>query len=500
MSALEPHDVRTVEELLTLDPVLLSRLQGVANTTRLQITARIKEWRARLADGLAAPAGPRQALTPTDAADLLLRTVSTPRSPSRGGIARLVLGFGTSLDAFATHAQLAANLAEPVQHTRASQLLGKLQELWAADDDARALLDRLADAVSARLGELGAVATVAELTRAVLDALASEDPPDERLARGLLRFALERRKAMNRADGSQPPVWVRRRGGVVSLLAEDQALFDVAESLAAEADRTVAAAGDPTRVVVPAGRVRSRLQAAVPAGAALPPALAEPQRRVTLAAATSTHAAASGAGELHHRDLAPVVALELTFAGFGGQQLAPEEIRERVRVRFPAVPELPQHPALQALVTEAGLGLTFDERLRVYRAVQAGSVTTGLESRRPTSLAVSTSPVGSTGALGARLEMSLASRSFLALGVCADRLPRFVAAARARYGATVVDLTGVLLDALRTASAAVGLPWELVRAADAEDGSSRGRRGLHELVRRSWPEVEAASSGRCGLA
>ena len=83
-----------------------------------------------------------------------------------------------------------------------------------------------------------------------------------------------------------------------------QALFDVAESLAAEADRTVAAAGDPTRVVVPAGRVRSRLQAAVPAGAALPPALAEPQRRVTLAAATSTHAAASGAGELHQPPVA----------------------------------------------------------------------------------------------------------------------------------------------------------------------------------------------------
>src|SRR5207247_21269 len=47
-------------------------------------------------------------------------------------------------------------------------------------------------------------------------------------------------------------------------------------------------------------------------------------------------------------------------------------------------------------------------------------------------------------------------------------------------------------DALRTASAAAGLPWEVVRAADAEGESSRGRRGLHELVRRAWPDVEAA--------
>jgi serine/threonine protein kinase len=496
LSALETYGLKTVGELLTVDPVRLSRLQGVANATRLQITARIKQWRAHLGDPVPADRGTGQVLTPPEAAYLLVRTVATRRSPSRAGIARLVLGFGTQLDAFATHADLGANLDPPVTTGRATQLFGKLQELWAADDDARALLDRLADAVTARLTELGTVATVAELTATVLAALAPQPHPDERLARGLLRFALERHKAVTRAtkpaDDSRLPVWVRRRGGVVTLLGQDQALFDVAESLAAEADRLVAAAGDPARAVVPATRVRARLEAAVPAGIAVPAELAQPARRVALAAAASTQAAASGAGELHHRDLAPIAALELTFAGFGGQQLAPEEIRERVRVRFPWVPELPQRPALDALVTAAGLELRFDDRLRVYRANQAGTRTTGLESRQPTSHALATSPVGSTGALGARLEQSLASRSFLALGARADRLPRFVRAAESRYRATVVDLTGVLLEALKEASAAVGLAWDVVRAADAEAESSRGRRGLQELVRRSWPDVEAA--------
>jgi serine/threonine protein kinase len=491
LSALEPYAVQTVGELLTVDPVRLSSMPGVANATRLQISARIKEWRARLGADLRPLETSGQVQTPTDAAGLLVRAVANRRSLSRGGITRLVLGFGTDLDAFATHAQLGANLDPPVTSNGATQLLKRLQELWAADDAARALLDRLADAVSARLTELGSVATVDELTRTVLDALAPEKHPDERLARGLLRFTLERRRAMSKADGSREPVWVRRREGVVRLLAAEQSLFDVAESLAAEADRLVAAAGDPTRAIVPAHRVRGRLEAAVPAGVSVPAALAEPGRRATLAAAASTRAAASGAGELHHRDLTPVAALELTFAGFGGQQLAPEEIRERVRVRFPAVAELPQRHVLDALVTEAGLGLTFDDRLRVYRATQAGSRTTGLESRRPTSLAVTTSPVGSTGALGARLETSIASRSFLALGVYADRLTRFVTAAQARYAASVVDVTGELLGALRKASEGV-VPWEQVRAADAEGESSRGRRGLNELVRRSWPEVEAA--------
>lgn len=491
LSALEPYAVHTVGELLTVDPVRLTRLPGVANATRLQISSRIKQWRKRLGKGLGSSVGSRQALTPTDAADLLLRVVAGPRSPSRGGIASLVLGLGTTLDAFATHAQLGAHLNEPVLQARVTQLFGTLQELWAADDDARALLDRLADAVTARLSELGTVATVAELTAPVLEALTPQSSPDERLARGLLRFALERRRAMNKADGSRPPVWVRRRGGIVTLFAEDQALFDVAESLAAQADRIVAA-GDPTRTVIPASRAQAQLAMAVPAGIAVPENLAEPLRRVALAAAASTQAAASGAGELHHRALAPVTALELTFAGFGGQQLTPDELRERVRVRFPAVPALPQRPALDAVVTQARLGLIFDERLRAYRATQPGFATTGLESRRPTSLGVTTSPVGSTGALGARLEQSIASRSFLALGIRADRVPRFVTAARVRYGATVVDLTGVLLDALRSVSAAAGLSWDLVRAADAESEPSRGRKGLNELVRRAWPTVEAA--------
>ncbi|WP_433792658.1 BREX system serine/threonine kinase PglW [Actinoplanes sp. CA-252034] len=492
LSALEPYAVQTVGELLTVDPVQLSRLQGVANATRLQITARIKEWRARLGAQIGATERSGPELTPADAADLLLRAVATPRSPSRGGVVRLILGFGTTLDAFATHAHLGANLDEPVQQSRITTLLGTLQERWAGDHEARALLDRLADAVSARLTELGSVATVAELTRTVVETLRPGTHQDERLARGLLRFALERRKAMNKADGSQAPVWVRRRGGLVTLLAEDQALCDVAESLAAEADRLVNATGDLANTVIPAQRAQARLEAAVPTESSWPSALADPLRRVSLAAAASTFAAASGAADLHHRDFTAVAALAQTFADFGGQQLTPDEIRERVRVRFPAVSELPRRPALDGLIADAGLGLTFDDRLRVYRALHTGAATTGLDSRSATSLATITSPVGTTGALGARLETSIGSRSFLALGTRADRLGRLIDAAQARYGATAVDLTGALLEALRSVSAAANMPWDLVRAADAERESSRPRRGLEELIRRSWPEVEAA--------
>lgn len=492
LSALEPYAVTTVGELLTVDPVRLSRMQGVANATRLQISARMKEWRERLGDARESDELDGRPPTPAEAADLFLSAVASKRAPNRGAMVRLVLGVGTDLEAFATHAQLAAHLPEPVTTARGTQILSALQEAWASDDRTRRLLDLLADAASTRLTILGGVATPGEVAEAFVGALSTSDDRDERLVLGLLRFALERRRALNRAGGSADSVWLRRRDGKVTLLAEDQALFEVAEVLGGQAEHLVQAIDDPRRGVVAAAQVRAKLAAAVRQHRDLPDPLTDPMRLAQLAAAMSASGAVTGGGELHHRGLTQVAALELTFKDFGGGlQLGPVEIRDRVSVRFPSVPELPQRPTLDALVQDAGLGLVYDDRLGIYRSPKLGA-TTGLESRQPTSLSVTTSPVGVSGAIGARLEGSIASRSFLALGVRADRLTKFVLAAEAQYAARVVDVTGVLLDALRAASERTGLPWELVRAADAESETSRGRRGLNELVKRSWSQVEQA--------
>ena len=224
----------------------------------------------------------------------------------------------------------------------------------------------------------------------------------------------------------------------------------------------------------------------------LPDGMRDGARLARLAAATSRTALASGAGELHHRDLRRGrPSRSRSPASAGGNSSSADELRQRVSVRFPGLAPLPKGDALGSLVQQAGLGLVFDERLGVYRAPETAGRTTGLETREPTRLATRTSPV-SDGAVGARLDTSVTSRSFLALGVRADRVARFVTAAERRFDATTVDLTGVLLDALRAASAEAGLPWELVRAADAEGAGSRGRRGLDELVRRSWPRIEDA--------
>jgi len=56
----------------------------------------------------------------------------------------------------------------------------------------------------------------------------------------------------------------------------------------------------------------------------------------------------------------------------------------------------------------------------------------------------------------------------------------------------VVDVTQVLIEAMRAQAAAADLPWELVQAADAAQPGSRDAAGLAALVQRSLPAVESA--------
>lgn len=498
LSALEPYAVDTVGDLLTVDPVRLSRLQGVANTTRLQITSRIKQWRARLGD-VAAPKDPadRNRLTLEDAADLLLQAAADRgRSKNRAGVVRLILGLGTNLDAFATNAQLAAHLPDPVSAARVSTLLATLQEAWAAEAKAQALLDHLADAVTRRLADLGDVATVAELRGAVHDALAGlrRGGRDDRLAEGLLRLGVDRIRALERADAATQGIAWRRRGSVVVALAHDAALLDLAESLGREADHLVGRSGTFTDAIVPTARAAQHLSLTLDrATDVVPTNLRDTARLVRLAAGLSGHAAASGANEIYHRDLSQVAALSHTFEGYGGTQaLTPKEVRERVEARFPTLSGLPQRPRLDELVSDARLGLVFNDTQGVYRSREGRGDTTGLESRVPTTLARETPPVESGGAVAHRLHQSVQSRSFLALGAPAARTVRLVQALEDRYAAQVVDLTGVLIEGLRQNAEKAGISWDLVRAADAEPPSSQPGRGLRELVRRSWVLVQEA--------
>ena len=218
-----------------------------------------------------------------------------------------------------------------------------------------------------------------------------------------------------------------------------------------------------------------------------------PERLLRLAAALAEQAALSGRRELHRLDLPAATALGIALTGAASiQRLTPQEIRDRFRARFPALPPLPERPRLDELIRDAGLDLLYDEQDRAYRQPSRVGDTTRLSSRPATILVEGEPELISGGAVAHRLAESAASRSFLALGIDWSRLDKAADVLTSEYGAIELDVTQLLIDAMRQQAAAAGLPWETVRAADAAPPGSRDAAGLAVLVQRSLPAVDAA--------
>jgi serine/threonine protein kinase len=500
LSAIEPFGVTTVGDLVAIDPVRLNRMSGASDPTRREVKQRAKQWRDRF--GLevtgrgrhpAQRGGPGSALTPAAAADLLVSAIGRGRAETKRHAAALLLGLEDGVDAFVTQGELGAALS--VTRARAAQLVGEMQEAWAADNAGCRLLTELADVATDALRGRGGVATVEELAAAVLSSMApseSDDAGQARLAAGLLRAALDRADALDRAEAGGEPLAKRRRSGRLLALSVSPDLLDLADALVRCADGLIEQARSAAEPVVPAGRAAAELRAVAGMGDDGRAQLSD-ARLVQLAAAMSEHAALSGRGELHDRDLGAVDAIRLALAGVtGAQPIAAQEIRDRVRARFPWLPGLPDRPRLDALVSEAGLNLRYDDQHRAFRAFTVAGDTTGLESRLRTSVAVPGAPLSlSGGQLDRRLTESARSRSFLALGVDAQRHARAVGSLCERHGAQVLDVTGVLIDALRSQSEGK-IGWDDVVAADARPAGTREALGLSRLVDLALPGIDRA--------
>jgi len=315
VSALVADQVTTVGELLALDSTRLNRLVArEAKDTRKEITARYRAWAKRL--GNDNKRAPDDALTGLDdAVELLLSAVSGARSSTRKDAAELLLGVKPGLDAFASSTELAAALDKAAQ--RGPQLLKELQDDWADRQDTRELLDAISEITRQVLSDFGGVAAIDTLTAEIRARLPEPAVPSpglyhqarvDRAAGGLLRVALERLSEHETASGTKE--FVRRRhGNCLALLATDELLLAAADSAAKRADDLVTS---DRNIVIPPPTAARELGSAFLAGyravsddAAAQTALPSEGRLIRLAAAISKHAAVSGRGELHNRDISP---------------------------------------------------------------------------------------------------------------------------------------------------------------------------------------------------
>lgn len=494
LSAIEQFDAATVADLVRVDPGQLSRMAGVAAPTRTEVRSRAKQWRERFVDvvGRSADTGPAAAegplADPTAAATMLVAAAGPHRAGKRRHAAEVLLGLAGDVDPFGTLAQLAPALS--VASTAAVSIsLGTVHDAWAANAEARDFLDGVSGLAADALGGLGGLATagsvVAELARRTEHG-GEPEPGAARVVAGLLRAALDRMDNIERGGGAEATIVKRRRrrDGRV-LLASTPELLDAAEPLAAAAEDLVAAAAAVGDELVPTGRSEPVLRRLWPRSAPV----IDGVRLARTVARLSERVGASRRGELHARDLAPAAAVKRALGGLASaERLTVEDLRARVRARFPDLADLPGRPRVDQLLVDAGVELRWDgDRFAVPSRPLPSS---RLASR--SDIPILLAPPGARRTEDVRLTRSMQERSFLTLGVRGDWYDGCREALVARYGVAVVDVTGVLIEALRAQAEAAGIPWDDVRAADAESPRGRLGKGLRALVDRSLPALDRA--------
>lgn len=494
LSALEPFHVDTVGDLAAVDPGRLSRLSGIADPTRREVRSRAKQWRERFGTANTSATAPVEISISADvdllgdpelAAMALLEQSGPPRAKARRGLVRLVLGLDDGADGFAPLTELAA-AAGLAGAPQAYRHLADALDAWAEESASRSMLDEVLARTRTSVDALGGVARAADVAA---DITGSDDERRVRASLGLVRLALDRADHVERGGGDVTPVARRRRrrdGTVV--LATNPALLDTADALGRFADELVRGAASSGDRVVPVTTAAARLRSAWPEGVAAP----DDPRLARLAARLSTNAAASRRGELHDRGMPAVAAVEIAFGGLApSQRLSPADIAGRVRARFPDLAPVPGRPRLDKIVADAGLPLRWDGEAYATPSVLPD---TTLASRTHVTAIPVSMVTGATATTqeDAKLAESVASRSFLALGVPASRLDAATHALASRHGAVVVDVTAVLVDALRVQAEKTGISWDQVQAADAAEPGSRPAQGLAALVQRAAPAVESA--------
>ena len=472
-NALDRANILTVEDLLTASMRRLLRLRGVGNKTRREIGLAVKILRDRLGTPSRETTTTDQPETPPETADVTAFSVDLLadrilKTGSREGetvqrTVNVLLGLDPEVtDRWPSQADV-ARVAD-VTRGRIGQVVGKLQTRWSKDPAITQLRLDLVDIVAAQ----GGVLTVPELVETVLLARGSshDEPRRTQLAGAVVRAAVEAERSM-----SEPRLLVRREGDCV-LIVQDASLAGFARRLGGIADQLA----DEDPLVAPA-RVLERLrEISPPTEVNLSDA-----RLVRLAAALSQHAALSSRQELYARGMPAARALRLSQGAIlGVRMLTPDQVRERVAGRYPEAAPLPDRPALDDLLREAGFDFRWGETGKdgagcyISNTRDLVSVTSGTVPplRHPTAsgrpgIGEVTPEEADARQFEERLQRAIKEGSFLSLLIN----PKFYDLARdelcRRFPVQLVDFEGLFLDALMAVAGKAGVNWDLVLKTDA---------------------------------
>ncbi len=339
--------------------------------------------------------------------------------------------------------------------------LERARERWHKSRD----LNETRDDIAALLATSAGVMTVHELAmqlRAARGSVEEDEAEILRLATAVLRACIELEAARER------PRFALFAETVPALVAGDEEAAAYAWLLGEEADRL--AASDP--LPSPARAEEELALVPRPEGTAPLPL----QRLLRLAATASRRAALSSRNELYPRGMAAEQALRLSLGSLAGARvLTPEQIRERVHGRYPDAEPLPERPALDRLLADAGADRDWREDGDAgpgYYARHMAFASTGTTSphRYDTAApAVDATPeVLDARALEEKLRHAARTGGFLALTVEPRRMAQAEAEVLRRFPRERLSLDRLLLEAMRAQAETLKVRWPVVLAADAE--------------------------------
>ncbi|MEH0579630.1 BREX system serine/threonine kinase PglW [Streptomyces sp. B21-108] len=518
----------TVEQLLDL-PLTRFRQRGIGPAVRKELTRRHRQWTDTLRpkksrkrdpeapspksvamgaadDQLGAEPDARQSVNRLAA--LLNPVPPGRRDNKRPQVVAAWLGLdGTSTPgSWPTNREVATALG--ISEFTVSKHLTTAAEHWAGQSWLTQLREELADILQAA----GRIMTAQELARELLVRHGGEaDTANEALiaALAVVRAALTAENVLkDQQDENYEPRFtqVRRRGRLLVAMTStdgsdeptDDELSAYAMELGDKAD-TLAAADplpDPAAVL--------RLLRAVS-----PPEGTDPlpdTRLVTLAAATSSNAAASPRLELYPRSLSMARALKTSQAAAGVRRevgISTDGLLARLRSRFPEM-ELgrPTYVEVEDALAEAGFPLKYDTTDSRFRPpAPAGAALSGgpSSSVSTTSSVLASMTVQEARAaagrdpsalLAAKLGTAVQEGGFLALNVAVKRLPGAANAVAEHFPVHQVNLAELFIEEFRALASEHGTDWPKVLAADTRyTRSGQLPNGLRSFVARVWPRV-----------
>lgn len=458
VSALEQYAVATVGDLLGVSLFDLSRTPGATQSTKDEITSRVRVWR----DRLTSDAQPSAA-----SVDAVLGRLLPVGEEPRVRAVRLLLGqvdgeTGAGPLAWPT-TTLVSNEIDLDRPAVTEAWRQHLDNLGGRD------LESLRDDVSEILQALGGAAAADEVATRLVDRRGSFATGEARRAQALalVRVVVEPRDSGMVLRTSGDVVLVVGGSGL-DATAADEAL-DVLVRLGAEAQSI----SQQDALAAPATVDEALRNVA----AGVLDDVGDARLR-DLAAAAAGDVAVSARGELYPRGMAVQRAVRLCAAALvpGPNGLHPRSVAQRVRSRFPEAQPLPDRPLLDELLKHPDLDLEFE-----------GDVYVGRGARSTRASATSTSHHGAGDAdlarIDAVLERVVADHGFLALNVP----QRYADAATRRLlgelDAEVVDLGIEVARRLRAMADEHGADWSFLLAADSPVADAATKQELDGYVR-----------------